>query len=291
MLCAASLPCRCACWAVIAQICPGRARSGTAAASPQAYTSGKPGTVRYSSTTSRPCSVRRPSSATNGSGRTPTHQARVQVGTYPPSVRRTPSAVASATEVPIRTSTPRRRSTRSAVRDIRSSSSGSTRGATSSSIHRGRTVSRGRCARQRVGEELPVRGHLGAGVARADHHEGGAGLLLGRVLRLLGQLDLTDHVVVQVDRLGQAPEAVGVLGHAGDGQQLVDAADGEHQPVVRRPAAVPLRVGEPDPAVRPGRPRSASPTTTRTPGRVPVSGTEIRVGSTTPAATSGSSGR
>ena len=36
MLSATSLPWRCACWAVIAVTEPGRVRSGTAAASPQA---------------------------------------------------------------------------------------------------------------------------------------------------------------------------------------------------------------------------------------------------------------
>lgn len=92
-------------------------------------------------------------------------------------------------------------------------------------------------------------GDLGAGVARAHHDEGRAGLLLGRVLGQLGQLDLADHVVVQVDRLGQASETMGILGHPGDRQQLVDAADREHQPVVRQLTPLPLRVGEADPAV------------------------------------------
>ena len=242
MLCAASLPCRCACWAVIVQIWPGRARSGTAAASPQAYTSGKPGTLRYSSTTRRPCSVRRPSSATNGSGRTPTHQTRVQVGhvlavgeraprrRWPrpprcPSARRPPPAQHPVGGV----RHPLVQLGQHPGRDVEQHPAGADR-------------EPGALGDQRVGEELPVRGDLGAGVAGADHHEGGAGLLLGRVLGLLGQLDLPDDVVVQVERLGQAAEAVGVLGHAGDGQQLVDAADGEHQPVVREPAAVALRL-------------------------------------------------
>jgi hypothetical protein len=60
MLYAARWPWRWACWAVIGVSSPGRVRSGTAAASPTAYTSGYPGTVRYSSTTSRPRSVLRP---------------------------------------------------------------------------------------------------------------------------------------------------------------------------------------------------------------------------------------
>lgn len=247
MLCATSLPCRSACWAVIGVTWPGRVRSGTAAASPHAYTSGKPGTPRNSSTVSRPRSVPSPRSATSGSGRTPTHQMSERVGTYSPSLSRTPSAVASLTEVPIRTSIPRLSSTRCAVADIRSSSSGSTRSATSSSIHRGRTSNPGRWAVSRSVNSLPVRGHLGPGVAGADHHERAPGDPLGRVVGGVGQLDLTNHVVVQEDRLRHAPEPVRVLGHAGQGQQLVDAADGEYEPVVAQLPVVALGRGEPDP--------------------------------------------
>jgi hypothetical protein len=48
-----------------------------------------------------------PRSATGGSGRTPTHQTTVRVVTNSPSVRCTPSPVASPTAVLMRTSTPR----------------------------------------------------------------------------------------------------------------------------------------------------------------------------------------
>ena len=133
---ATSLPCRCACCAVIAVRWPGRVRSGTAAASPQANTSGWPGTRMNSSTTTRPFSVCSPRLSTSGSGRTPTHQTSVRVATSSPVVSRTPSCPASSTDTPIRTSTPRSRSTRSAVADRRSSSSGSTRSAMSRSIQR-----------------------------------------------------------------------------------------------------------------------------------------------------------
>ncbi len=88
-----------------------------------------------------------PRDSTSGSGRTPTHHTRVRVPTVVPSVSTTPSCVASFTEVPIRTSTPRCRRTRSAVRESRSSISGMTRGATSSSIQRGRMPVRIGCLR------------------------------------------------------------------------------------------------------------------------------------------------
>jgi hypothetical protein len=54
-----------------------------------------------------------PRSATNGSGRTPTHQISERVGTVDPLVSRTEPRAASAIEVHVQTSTPRRRSTRS----------------------------------------------------------------------------------------------------------------------------------------------------------------------------------
>ncbi len=96
---------------------------------------------------------------------------------------------------------------------------------------------------QLIGEHLPLRGDLGAGVAGADHHEcaargAGLGIVGGG-----GQLDLAGDVVAQIEGLGQAPEAVRVLGDAGDGQQFVDAAGGEHQPVVAERALVALGVG------------------------------------------------
>lgn len=94
-----------------------------------------------------------------------------------------------------------------------------------------------------LGVALSLRRDLGAGVAGADHHEGapcGAAL---RVVSAGGELHLTGDVVTQVQGLGQAPEAVRVLGDPGDGQQLVDAADGEHEPVVGQCAAVALGAG------------------------------------------------
>ena len=74
--------------------------------------------------------------------------------------------------------------------------------------------------------------HLGARVAGADHHEGAARVPLCPVLRKVRDLDLAEQVIAQVHRLGQAPETMRVIGHAGNGQQLVDAAQRDDQPVV-----------------------------------------------------------
>ena len=81
-------------------------------------------------------------------------------------------------------------------------------------------------------EQLTLGGDLGTGVAGADHDEGAARLAFGRVGGHRGQLELADDVVPQVDRLGDAAEPVCVVGHAGDGQQLVHAARGQDDPVI-----------------------------------------------------------
>jgi hypothetical protein len=96
-------------------------------------------------------------------------------------------------------------------------------------------------AGERVGQQHPPCGHLGAGVAGAHHHEGRPRRPLGRVVAVVGQLVLPDDVVAQVERLGDVAEAVRVLGHAGHRQQLVDAAGGQQQLVVRQLAAGALR--------------------------------------------------
>jgi hypothetical protein len=49
-------------------------------------------------------------------------------------------------------------------------------------------------------------------------------------------------VITQIQRLGHATEAVGVLGDPGDGQQLVHAAHGQHEPVVAQLTARALGV-------------------------------------------------
>jgi hypothetical protein len=67
-----------------------------------------------------------------------------------------PQTAAAATDSPVRTSTPRRRSTRSAVLDNRGSSPSSTRGARSSSSHRiSWPVRPGSCLASRVVSNWP----------------------------------------------------------------------------------------------------------------------------------------
>ena len=97
-------------------------------------------------------------------------------------------------------------------------------------------------------------------------------------------------MIAEVQSLGDAPEPVGLPGHTRNGQQLVDAACRQQQPVVSGRLAAALGVGELDPAA----------------GQVdPVDGAELQPGagagraqrygypggSRTPAVTSGSSGR
>ena len=77
-----------------------------------------------------------------------------------------------------------------------------------------------------------MRGDLGAGVARADHHEGAPRPALLGVGGHRGQLQLADDVVAQVTGLGYGAEPVRVVGDTRDRQQLVYAARGQDQPVV-----------------------------------------------------------
>lgn len=51
-----------------------------------------------------------------------------------------------------------------------------------------------------------VRDHLRARVAGPDHREGEPVRLLGRILGSVGQLDLPDDMVTQMQRLGDAPK-------------------------------------------------------------------------------------
>lgn len=113
----------------------------------------------------------------------------------------------------------------------------------------GPPLAAGLFADQGVGVELALGGDLGARVARADHHEGGARLPHGAVVGG-GEFYLAGDVVAQVQGLGQAPEAVGVLGDAGDRQQFVDAADGEDEPVVGQLAGFALGAGVPHEPLR-----------------------------------------
>ena len=211
---------------------PGRVRSGTAAASPKANTPGAPGTARSVPTRSRPRSVGSPRVSISGLGVTPVHQTRVWVGIVSPSDSRTPSAVASSTVVPSRTSTPRRRSTSDGVvaqpaAQLRQHPWGQVDQHPAHLLGPQPRVVGGRPR----GDQLHLGGGLGAGVPGPHDHEGAAGPPAVRVVGGVGVLQLPEHVVAQVGRLGQGLEAEAVLGHPGDVEGPADPAGGEDQPV------------------------------------------------------------
>jgi len=70
-------------------------------------------------------------------------------------------------------------------------------------------------AQRGAGEQLSLGGHFGAGGAGADHHEGAPGLALCRVVAGVGELQLAEHVVAQVQGLGDVLESLGMLRNAG----------------------------------------------------------------------------
>ena len=95
---------------------------------------------------------------------------------------------------------------------------------------------------QAGGHQDALRGHLGAGVSRADDDEGEPGVSFGWVVRAVGQFDLADHVVAQVQRLGDAAETLRMFGDARDRQEFVHTAGRDQQPVVGQASSSPIRV-------------------------------------------------
>ncbi len=80
-----------------------------------------------------------------------------------------------------------------------------------------------------VGE---LRERLDAGVARADEHEREVPLLHGRVGREVGKLELLQHVVSEVDGVGDVFEAEGVLAEARHRERAADRAERDDEPLV-----------------------------------------------------------
>ena len=78
----------------------------------------------------------------------------------------------------------------------------------------------GHSSGQPGGQQLDLRGDLGAGVTRADHHEGAPRRPLVGIGGHLGQLERAGDVVAQVDRFGDAAEPVRVRGSVGIGSSL-----------------------------------------------------------------------
>src|SRR5258705_12019450 len=83
-------------------------------------------------------------------------------------------------------------------------------------------------------QELPLRGYLRAGVAGADDDERHAGGPFLWIVGGVGQFDLPDEVVAQVQCLRYTAEAVRVIGDAGYRQEPVDAAGGQDEPAGRQ---------------------------------------------------------
>jgi hypothetical protein len=78
-----------------------------------------------------------------------------------------------------------------------------------------------------LGELLELGERLDAGEARAREDEGEPPL--GGVRGGVGELDLAQHVVAQVDRVGHALEAERVLAQAGDVGEARDRAERDHE--------------------------------------------------------------
>ena len=98
-----------------------------------------------------------------------------------------------------------------------------------------------RVAAQRgAGEEQPLGGHFGAGVPGADHDERAPGPALRRVVAGVGELQLAEHVVAQVQGLGDVLESLGLLRDAGERQGPGYAAWCQHQPVPAEFASLPV---------------------------------------------------
>ena len=233
---AARTPWRCACWAVMGVISPGRVRSGVAATSPHANTWSWPGHLEVLVDVDPTLGRGKPSPAMSGSGRTPTHQISDRVGTTVPSLNRTQSSMASATEVCGPDLHPAL-----AEHAVGGSGRGSRR-APAAPGARCRPEPSGPVARRAGGAACTAPRVMRApwavtsvpGVPGADDDEGQPRRALVGVVGVVGQLDLTGDVVTQVERLGDVAEAVGVLRDARDGQQLVDASGGQQDAVEGR---------------------------------------------------------
>ncbi len=130
-----------------------------------------------------------------------------------PSCRTTPSASADVTRVSVRSSTPRRTSWRAVYADSRGLNAGEDAVTTleQEDAHRARRELR-ILLRHHQAHELGERARvLDAGRSGADDAEGEERLPLGRVGVRRRALEAREHVVAQLQRLGQVLEAERVL--------------------------------------------------------------------------------
>lgn len=84
---------------------------------------------------------------------------------------------------------------------------------------------------RRVGQRPQLRDQFGARVRRADHHDGAPGRRHPGIVLDVGQLQLFDEVVPQIQRLGGGLQPAGMPGQPGDVEQLGHRSGREHQPV------------------------------------------------------------
>src|SRR5690606_31734178 len=84
-----------------------------------------------------------------------------------------------------------------------------------------------------VRQPLQAGRRLRAGVAAADHHELQPGGALGRIVAGVREVELGDHVIADVGRLGQRLHAEGVVHQPRDVEGAGDTAGGQHDVVVR----------------------------------------------------------
>jgi hypothetical protein len=112
-----------------------------------------------------------------------------------------------------------------------------------------RQVAEGRVVVPGVLDELPHLGErLDTGVAGADEDEGE---VAARVARIgLGEVELTDYVVAQVDGVGQVLEGHRVLCQPWDGQHPGDRAQGDHETSVGHLYVADLRLNRDRPSGR-----------------------------------------
>lgn len=142
---------------------------------------------------------------------------------------------------------------------------------------------------RRVGQRPQLRHQLGARVGRADHYHGAPGGGHLRIVLDVGQLQLLDEVVAQVERLGGGLQPARMPREARDVEQPRHRPRREHQPVPGHGMAAFLGIAIRQRLLREVHP-STRPRTACTPRNELASGTATNRASTTPPATSGSNG-
>ena len=96
------------------------------------------------------------------------------------------------------------------------------------------------------GEQLSLRGHLGAGVTGTDHHEGAQLPAPRRVVAGIGQFHLREQMIAQIQGLGEVLEPLGVIQHPREPQRTGHAPGRDKEPVPADFPPLAVRVGHGD---------------------------------------------